>query len=638
MTHTNIFEAEMSCMAGTEPALQPTITVTPATKRSMQSATQLKAQTDIRVAAYCRVSTNDESQQTSYTRQKSFYTRLINEHPGWSLAGIYADTDASGTNTDHRIHFQRMIEDCKSGKIDYIITKSISRFARNTVDTLNYVRMLKQLNPAIGIFFEKENVDTLNATGELLLTILSALAQDESRSISDNVRWSYAKKFQAGIAHCNLKGMMGYDKGENGQWLINEDQAEIVRLIYDLYLAGNSACKIARELNSQGITTLFGKQWEASAIMRMLRNEKYAGDCELQKTIVKDFLTHYSYKNQGEAPKYYVRNHHIPIISREKWNKVQLMIAELDGTRRRSDPYDKKVEATKAVPVKGRTFYNLHCGAQTDGHMCGHPFYRNVYNRSIPGYNDERSLTSETQRSGTDLSKKIKEVYKYTFAVWRCSGRFGKKQGNKMVRSGKETCTAPVLYEVALEQSFMEMLYRLKRDYRTNGENSELIKSFQNALRQSEDERQIEVKTNFELLFSCILKLPDKNEAGMDLIIFGLDHTALPLRETERPFGAADCPLLQKSPDLLPFDRGIYTAFVEKATIYGDTAEYQMTFGGTFKSGGNLRKLEDFLGFRRCCGRNAEFISDVWQVSNSKIQYRRTKKKKKRKRKKTGKK
>ena len=229
MTQTKIFAAEMSCTAKTEPALKPTITVTPATRRSMQNAAQLKTQTNIRVAAYCRVSTSAEGQQTSYTRQKSFYSTLISEHPGWTLAGIYADADASGTNTDHRLNFQRMIEDCKNGKIDYIITKSISRFARNTVDTLKYVRVLKQLSPAIGIYFEKENVDTLNATGELLLTILSALAQDESRSISDNVRWSYAKKFQSGIAHCNLKGMMGYDKGENGQWLINEQQAEIVR-------------------------------------------------------------------------------------------------------------------------------------------------------------------------------------------------------------------------------------------------------------------------------------------------------------------------------------------------------------------------------------------------------------------------
>ena len=138
MTQTKIFAAEMSCTAGTEPALKPTITVTPATRRSMQNAAPLKTQTNIRVAAYCRVSTSDEGQQTSYTRQKSFYSTLISEHPGWTLAGIYADSDASGTNTDHRLNFQRMIEDCKNGKIDYIITKSISRFARNTVDTLNY--------------------------------------------------------------------------------------------------------------------------------------------------------------------------------------------------------------------------------------------------------------------------------------------------------------------------------------------------------------------------------------------------------------------------------------------------------------------------------------------------------------------
>ena len=639
MTQTKIFAAEMSCTAKTEPALKPTITVTPATRRSMQNAAQLKTQTNIRVAAYCRVSTSAEGQQTSYTRQKSFYSTLISEHPGWTLAGIYADADASGTNTDHRLNFQRMIEDCKNGKIDYIITKSISRFARNTVDTLNYVRMLKQLSPAIGIYFEKENVDTLNATGELLLTILSALAQDESRSISDNVRWSYAKKFQSGIAHCNLKGMMGYDKGENGQWLINEQQAEIVRLIYDLYLAGNSASKIARELNSQGIKTLFGRQWEASAIMRMLRNEKYAGDCELQKTIVKDFLTHYSYKNLGEAPKYYVRNHHAPIIPREKWDKVQMMIAGLDGTRRRGCPGHEEAQKKRAVPVKGRTFYNLCCGEEVNGHICSRPFYRNVYNRSISGYSDERSLKSEALRTGIDLSGKMNEIYKYTFAVWRCAGRFGEKKGNKMIRSGNHSCTAPVLYEIALEQSFMEMLYRLKRNYESAGKQSELIKSCEQSLDYSASEHHIDIKTNFELFLPCILKLPEQNPAGMNINVFGLDCQDTPLRNADGTLKASVYKSLKHSgpppepehiahaPDLLPFDRGIYTAFVEKATVYGDTIEYQMTFGGRLKSSGNQRKLEHFQGYRSFPDGQAQLFLDTWQVTKGGIRYRRMKKK-----------
>lgn len=652
--------------------LHPTITVTPATKRSVQNTTRLKHQTNVRVAAYCRVSTGDECQQTSYNRQMRFYSSLIREHPGWAFAGIYADADASGTNTGRRVNFQRMIADCQTGKIDYIITKSISRFARNTVDTLNHVRMLKQLNPSVGIFFEKENVDTLDATGELLLTILSALAQDESRSISDNVRWAYSKKFQAGIAHCNLKGMMGYDKGENGQWIINEAQASIVRLIYDMYLSGDSACKIARELNARAIPTLFGKRWDASAIMRMLRNEKYMGDCELQKTIVKDFLTHHSDKNRGEAPRYYVRNHHSPIISREKWNKVQLMIADLGGTRRHTEPNNanqtghstltspKTASKKRSVPIKGQTFYNLRCGEvshrqgcenpdnknyydnpdnknccgspnnksccdgpdddrQKDTPICGGTFHRSVYNRPIPNYFDERSIRSKTKHTGTDLNNEFYEIYKYTFAVWRCSNRFGTKQGNKIIRTGKETCTAPILYEIALEQSYMEMLYRLKKDYKADNKHCELIQSYHTALSGTDNCNHEELQTNLELFLSFLLKLPEKNDAGMDIIVSMPDSDIAPSLSYQS--SSSPCP------DLLPFKRGLYTAFVDSATVYGDEIEYKMNFGSLLKSYGNQRNLESFLGYRRCSNGIAKPITNVWEVSNSSIQYRRIKKK-----------
>lgn len=640
----------------------PTITVTPATRRSVQSATQLRHQTDIRVAAYCRVSTGEECQQTSYDRQKNFYTRLICEHPGWSLAGIYADSDASGTNTGRRVHFRRMIADCQTGKIDYIITKSISRFARNTVDTLNHVRMLKNLNPSVGIFFEKENVDTLDVSGELLLTILSALAQDESRSISDNVRWAYAKKFQAGIAHCNLKGMMGYDKGKNGQWIINEQQAGIIRLIYDRYLTGDSACQIARELNARGVSTLFGKSWDAGAIMRVLRNEKYMGDCELQKTIVKDFLTHRSCKNCGEAPRYYVRNHHTPIISRKKWNRVQMMIAELGGTRRQSSGSENPDSpARRSVPVKGQTFYNLRCGetphqsacdqteyglshSQTayglsrgqaaselhgrklaEQHICGGSFHRCVYNRPARNYSDERSLNSEALRSGSVPQEEMGETYKYTFAVWRCTNRFGTKQGGRIIRSGQESCTAPILYETALEQSFMEMLYLLKKDYKYNKEKSILTASYHSALMESCESRQEEIHTGFELLLSCILKLPSRNAAGMDII---LSVSACQKRPGAN-HGLSITPgcSAAQAPDLLPFKRGIYTAFVDRATVYGDMIEYQMTYGGCLRSYGNQRRLEDFLGYRSCRKGTVKLISNVWEINGNSIQYKRFKRK-----------
>ena len=187
------------------------VDVIPASVRSVQNGGQLKSQTNIRVAAYCHVSTGDESQQTSYTTQKAFYKDLITRKPGWIFAGIYADEAKSGTNREHREEFNRMIKDAMNGKLDYIVTKSISRFARNTIDSLTCTRELRQLKPPVGIYFEKENIDTLDAKGELILTILSALAQDESRSISDNIRWSIQKKFQSGVPHINLKRMLGYE-------------------------------------------------------------------------------------------------------------------------------------------------------------------------------------------------------------------------------------------------------------------------------------------------------------------------------------------------------------------------------------------------------------------------------------------
>lgn len=214
------------------------VDVIPATRRSVQGGDQFKKQKDLRVAAYCRVSTGDESQQTSYTNQRAFYFKIIQSRPGWSFAGIYADEARSGTNRIHRKEFNRMIEDAKAGKIDYIMTKSISRFARNTIDTLECVRQLRQLSPPVGIVFEKENIDTLNATGELILTILSALAQDESRSLSDNIRWTFQKNFQSGKPQINLNRMIGYDKGENGAWVINEKQApDYLRFERGMYAA-----------------------------------------------------------------------------------------------------------------------------------------------------------------------------------------------------------------------------------------------------------------------------------------------------------------------------------------------------------------------------------------------------------------
>ena len=299
------------------------ITVIPASKKVTEGTLARKEIPKIRMAAYCRVSTDQEEQLSSYENQVSYYTNFISNNPQYELAGIYADEGISGTNTKKRKNFNRMIDDCEAGKIDRIIVKSISRFARNTLDCLNYVRRLKELG--IGVTFEKEAIDTLDAKGEVLLTILSSLAQDESRSISENSTWGIRKRFEQGKFSVNTRKFMGYDSDESGNLIVNEEQAKIVRMIYEKYLCGRNYFVIARELNEAGIPGWNGKvNWIASTIEKMLHNEKYKGDALLQKTYTVDFLTKKREKNQGQIAQYYVENNHPAIVKPEIWEAVQL--------------------------------------------------------------------------------------------------------------------------------------------------------------------------------------------------------------------------------------------------------------------------------------------------------------------------
>ena len=239
--------------------LNPQVNVIPATRRYVQNGDQFRNQTSLRVAAYCRVSTEEESQENSYATQKSHYTSLISSKPGWEMAGIYADEGKSGTTRKGRVHFNELIEDCKAGKIDYIITKSISRFARNTADALECVHELQRLRPPVGIYFERENIDTLNANSEMFLTFYCSMAQEESHSISENIKWAIQKNFRSGKPQINLGRMIGYDKCSDNNWVINEKEAEIVRYIYKRFNEGVSGRAIAKELNAQGRKTVNGK-------------------------------------------------------------------------------------------------------------------------------------------------------------------------------------------------------------------------------------------------------------------------------------------------------------------------------------------------------------------------------------------
>ena len=276
----------------------------------------------LRVAAYCRVSTELESQAGSYERQKSHYKEKIQKQEGWILAGIYADEGSSGTVKKKREGFLKLLQDCEGGKIDLILTKSISRFARNTVDLLTTIRSLKSKN--IGVYFEKENIHTLDSTGEILITILSSLAQEESRNISENIRWSLRRKYEKGEPTINHNHFMGYTKDGSGNLVVAPKEAEIVRRIFHLYVLGYSSRYIAKDLEQNGMKTVMGKEkWLTSTIDRMLSNEKYIGDALLQKTHTIDFLTKERVKNLGALPKYYVKGNHEPIISEELFYAVQ---------------------------------------------------------------------------------------------------------------------------------------------------------------------------------------------------------------------------------------------------------------------------------------------------------------------------
>ena len=336
------------------------------------------------------------------------------------LAGIYADEGISGTSTKKREQFNKMIEDCKSGKIDLIITKSISRFARNTLDCLKFVRLLKELG--VEIYFEKENIRTLDNQGETLLTILSSLAQDESRSISEASTWGIRRRFEQGKLHVNHTKFLGYDKDKNGNLVVNEKQAKIVRRIYKEFMDGKGANRIARDLESGGVANWNGKaKWYESSIRKMLTNEKYKGDALLQKTYTVDFLSKKRADNNGQVPQYYVEDSHPAIIDKEMWEAVQL---EMERRRNFTLQYGiQKLEyATTSNPFAGRVI----CGS------CGKIFGRKVWNS-----NDE----------------KLRRI------IWRCNGKYPSK--------GEKGCESRHIDDAVLYQAFINTFNALieKKEY-----------------------------------------------------------------------------------------------------------------------------------------------------------------------------
>ncbi|GFH40273.1 recombinase family protein [Lactococcus insecticola] len=302
-----------------------------------------KNQGRIRVAAYARVSTEKDAQQNSLKAQKSYYIDLIDNNPKWEFAGLYADEGISGTSFGRRTAFNAMIANAKAGFIDMIVTKSISRFARNTVDTLTIIRELKSIG--VAVWFEKESIDTLDAKGEFIITLLSSLAQEESRSISENCTWGQRKRFSDGKATVPFARFIGYNRGRNGEFIVNEEQAVTVRAIYAMYIIGFPISAIKQKLEALRIPSPGDKEnWNIGNIQSILRNEKYKGDALLQKTYTVDFLTKRKKKNEGELPQYYVSEHHEAIVSSTIFNFVQEKLESERGKKRMAlTPFSSKL-------------------------------------------------------------------------------------------------------------------------------------------------------------------------------------------------------------------------------------------------------------------------------------------------------
>ena len=370
----------------------------------------------LRVAAYCRVSTELEQQQSSYDIQIEYYTRHIMQNPNWIFAGVFADDGRSATNTFRRDDFNQLMDQCLKGKVDMVITKSISRFARNTVDCISWVRKLKEKN--VAVYFEKENLNTLDDSTEMILTILSSQAQEESRAISTNVKWGYARKFEKGES--TRQRSYGFRKAPTGEMCIVEEEATVIRNMARWFLDGDSLERIKHRLEDAGIETTTGKKtWSTGTIYNILTNEKIMGDVLLQKTFTADYLTKRRVKNSGQQKQYYVKNHHEAIIPKTVYYKIQEEIARRSSLK-------------KAGTRKGKTAQGV---------------YSSKY--ALTGIMVCNECGAHYRR--TTWAKNGKKVI-----VWRCI--------NRLEHGTKRCHESPTLKEEVIQEAIMGKLHSLSID------------------------------------------------------------------------------------------------------------------------------------------------------------------------------
>ena len=384
---------------------EPKVIIIPAKEESPQDQEKKK---NLRVAAYCRVSTKKDEQLNSYENQKAYYTEKIMVNPNWTMADIFADEGITGTSACKRKDFLRMIRQCRKGKIDMILTKSVSRFARNTVDTLSYTRELRSMG--IPVIFEEQNINSIYPESEFLITIHGAFAQSESEGISSRVKWGKHQAMRTGKANIQYKTLLGYEKNPDGEMVVNAEQAETVRKIYELYLSGQTLRNIKETLETGGFKNSAGTtEWTTSNLRTILSDEKYCGDVLLQKTFIRDCISKQVIRNTGQLPMYLIQNHHEAIIPRERFDAVQM-----ESRRRAQTGGTKKSALTGMSRYSGKYALSglLFCGE------CGTTYRRVVWTQ----HGEKR-------------------------AVWRCSSRLD---------YGKKYCKeSPTLDEAPLQQAVL---------------------------------------------------------------------------------------------------------------------------------------------------------------------------------------
>ena len=519
------------------------VTTIPATI-SKFTAAPIDSKVKRKVAGYARVSTDHEDQVSSYTAQVDYYTKYIKEREDWEFAGMYTDEGVTGTSTKKREGFTRMIKDALDGKIQLIITKSVSRFARNTVDCLTTIRKLKAAG--VEVYFEKEGIWTLDSAGELLITVLSSISQEEARSISENTTWGHRKRFADGKVSVPFKRFLGYDRGEDGNLVINPEQAKTVKLIYKLFLTGLSYKAICRELMARGIKSPAGKDnWNAGAVKSILTNEKMKGDALLQKQFTVDFLTKKHKKNEGEIPQYYVTGNHEAIIPPATFDLVQAEIERRRAGKRYS----------------GVTIFSnrIKCGE------CGHWYGSKVWHS-----ND-----------------------KYRRVIYQCNHKF----------DGEKKCSTPHLVEEEIKTAFIKAVNKLLKGRNDMLENIRLVKEqicvtsdleaeSQRLMRElqvlsdmvqsciNENARIAQDQTDYQKRYDELVSRYDAVKAKYDAAEQGIKKRRA---KAERLDAFAKAVKAQDTV-VTAFDEGLWGTLVDFMTVYS-----KEDIGVTFKDGTEIR-------------------------------------------------